>query len=387
MGYFYREDTLTVMSSNTPVQLVKPISDVEVNKGKTVTIDNIFQYVYDEENDPVTVSIKNVSAADVVDIQFVDDKVNITGTKGWWAKTLVTLEFRDEQGNAVETSFKVSVGDPWAVVLIVSILLLIIIFVLCIIYMLYKKTFLVRGKMRIALLEKRVDGKTSEIIFEDKNRRFKDPLKQINNDFITKDSSNDLEGFGFAPLNEDTTNETDIENDIGFGFGDSAEESSDINFDKNNKSNNQDISKLEYELADSFSTGEIQLGSFISKKQDSMYSVLNEFVQRLKYHIIAAGSLEKSAFAQNVENFIKYNFSEFNNIKIQGSSLGRQGIVLVNKSKAPIRFLSPRINKNKLSTKSYGRKLVVIKISIPMSTENANDSKSEAYIEIEYINN
>ena len=99
----YREDTLTVMSSNTPVQLVKDIDDVQVDKGKTITLDNIFQYVHDEENDPIEVGLKNVTADDVVDINFIGDKIDITGVKGWWAKTLVTLEFRDAQGNMVET--------------------------------------------------------------------------------------------------------------------------------------------------------------------------------------------------------------------------------------------------------------------------------------------
>ncbi|MBQ1685557.1 MAG: VWA domain-containing protein, partial [Clostridia bacterium] len=105
----YREDTLTVMSSNTPVELVKDIPDTRVRKGKTVTVSDIFRYVYDAENDPVEVTVKSVSPADVADVAIDGDKVNITGVKGWWASTLVTLQFTDAQNNSVESTFKVSV--------------------------------------------------------------------------------------------------------------------------------------------------------------------------------------------------------------------------------------------------------------------------------------
>ena len=384
----YREDTLTVMSSNTPVKLIKDIDDVKVNKGKTVTLGNIYQYVHDEENDPIKVSLKSVTTSGVADIKFIGDKVDITGTKGWWAKTLVTLEFKDAQGNTVETSFKVSVGDPWAVVLIVSIFLIILLVVLGILYALYKKTFKVRGKIRIALLERRTDGKTSETVFEDRNRRFKDPTKVINNDLLSDDSSNGFEDFGFSPFSDPEKNEASADSDeSGFGFGFGFDEADEDRSSDDDDPISEEISQLEINLANSFSNGEMQIGSIVTKKQDNLYAVLNEFVKRFRYHMVSAGDLENSVLAQKIEDFIKYNFSEFNNIRILGSRFGRQGIVLLNKSKQPINFMSPRMVKNKLSTKPYGRKLVVIKISIPIPSENTPDKKMEAYIEIEYINN
>lgn len=384
----YREDTLTVMSSNTPVKLIKDIDDVKVNKGKTITLDNIYQYVHDEENDPIEVSLKSVTTTGVADIKFIGDKVDITGTKGWWAKTLVTLEFKDVQGNTVETSFKVSVGDPGAVVLIASILLVILLAVLGIIYALYKKTFRVRGKIRIALLERRTDGKTSETVFEDRNRRFKDPTKVINNDLLSDDFSNGFEDFGFSPFSDPENNEANSgsdESEFGFGFG--FDEADEDHSSDDDDPVSEEISQLEINLANSFSNGEMQIGSIFTKKQDNLYAVLNEFTNRFRYHMVSAGDLENSVLAQKIEDFIKYNFSEFNNIKILGSRFGRQGIVLLNKSKQPINFMSPRMVKNKLSTKPYGRKLVVIKISIPIASEISPDKKTEAYIEIEYINN
>ena len=284
----YREDTLTVMSSNTPVKLVKDIDDIKVNKGKTVTLDNIYQYVYDEENDPIEVSLKSVTTTGVVDINFIGDKVDITGTKGWWAKTLVTLEFKDAQGNTVETSFKVSVGDPWAVVFIVSILLVLLFAVFSILYVLYKKTFKVRGKIRIALLGRRTDGKISETVFEDKNRRFKDPTKVTNNDLFSDDSSNGFEDFGFSPFSYSEKNEASPgDDDAGFGFGFGFDEPDENRSPDNDGPASEEITQLEINLANSFSNGEMQIGSIVTKKQDSLYAVLNEFTKRFRYHMMS----------------------------------------------------------------------------------------------------
>ena len=149
----YREDTLTVMSSNTPVKLVRNIEDIKIKKGNTVTLNDIYQYVYDEENDPVKVQLKNITTSDVVDIDIVDDSIKITGVKGWWAKTFVTLEFKDAQGNVVETSFKISVSDPWAVVLIVVIVLVIVAIIIFILRLSYVKTLKIKGDLYLKEIE------------------------------------------------------------------------------------------------------------------------------------------------------------------------------------------------------------------------------------------
>ena len=272
--------------------------------------------------------------------------------------------------------------------LIVSVLALLILVVLSILYVLYKKTFKVRGKIRIALLEKRIDGKTVETVFEDKNRGYKDPTKTKNNNLFSDNSFSDEEDFGFSPFNDEQDSDSiPGAEDDGFGFGFGFDSPTDDKPTDIKESAEEKISSLEISLADSFSNGEIQLGSVVTKKQNNLYVVLNEFVKRFRYHMVSAGDLKNSVLAQKVENYIKYNFSEFNNVKILGSRFGRQGIVLQNKSKQQINFLSPRIIKNKLSTKPYGRKLVVIKISVPIAADNSPDKKPEAYIEIEYINN
>lgn len=121
----YREDTLTVASTNGPVVLVKEIGDVKVNKGKTIQINDLYTYVKDPENDPVEAYVKEVYKSDVCDLSINGDSLSITGLKGWWAKTLVTVAYKDAHGSEVQTTFKVSVGDPGVLALLLSLAALI----------------------------------------------------------------------------------------------------------------------------------------------------------------------------------------------------------------------------------------------------------------------
>lgn len=175
----YREDTLTIMSSNSPVKLVKDIDDVKVNKGKTITLDNIYQYVQDEENDPIEVRVKGVTTEDVADITIKGDQIEITGVKGWWAKTLVTLEYVDIHGNTVETSFKVKVGDPSAWLIIIGGILLLALIGLLILYLMVRATVRIPGEMKVELLAKGfIDGAgdfvNTEEIYRNPNELSKD---------------------------------------------------------------------------------------------------------------------------------------------------------------------------------------------------------------------
>lgn len=145
----YREDTLTVASSNKPVALIKDIDNVKVNKGKTIQVKDLYSYVKDDENDSIEAYVKNVLRSDVCDLDVNGDVLTITGVKGWWAKTLVTLAFKDAQGNEVESTFEVSVGDPWATVLVVSIIILIIALVLLLICLAFRARIHLFGKMRV----------------------------------------------------------------------------------------------------------------------------------------------------------------------------------------------------------------------------------------------
>ena len=146
----YREDTLTVASSNKPVELVKNIETADVNKNKTIEINDIYQYVKDDENDAIEASVLNVSEPDAADISIKDDVIEITGKK--WTSTLVTIQYKDAQGNAVETSFKVKVHDPLAVAGIISTIALIVLFVVLLAVSAFRARIHLFGKARICIV-------------------------------------------------------------------------------------------------------------------------------------------------------------------------------------------------------------------------------------------
>lgn len=405
----YREDTLEIQSSNKPLYIVKEISDIKVNKNKTTTIDNLYQYVADDENDKIEASVSLISSPDVVDVKIENNDLIITGKK--WSSTLVTVVFTDNQGNTVESVFKTKVHDPVAVAIIILIIVLIIVSILLFIYLLYKRSFRIRGKIRVALIEKHKqnDSQSVEIrIFEDRNRKYKDPTKinksdfEIDNPFAGAERGFGSPGFGFA---EDTTVPTENNETTNFAFGFGSEpgfpaDGFDFGFSENGATQNPipgsfdtfstktetAVDTVEEQLSAMFSSGEMQLGNVVGKKDQNLYAVLSEFVKRYRHHMTSAGTIEYSVLAQQVEDFIKYNFSEFKQIKIAGSRFGRKGITLTNETKGKVKFISPRQEKNKISTKSFGRNLVVFKVSVPMGIDS-DKNQYEAYIEIEYINN
>ncbi len=150
----YRQDKLTVRSSNSPVRLVNDIEDVEVRKGRTVTIENIYKYVYDEENDDVTASVKSYSAPGVADVAVDGDKLNVTGVKGWWKSTLVTVEYKDAQGNTVESTFTVKVKDPVATAITVCLGIALLAAVLLLLKLLKRMAEHPSGKIKVSLISK-----------------------------------------------------------------------------------------------------------------------------------------------------------------------------------------------------------------------------------------
>ncbi|MBQ8056991.1 MAG: VWA domain-containing protein [Ruminococcus sp.] len=167
----YREDTLTVMSSNKPLGLVDQIEDVSVNKKKTVVIDNIYGYVSDDENDDITAQVEALND-DVVDVKLADDKIEITGKK--WSSTVVDVTYTDEQGNTVSNTFKVTVNDPVAIALIIAGFILLGILIIIAIILLKKASNKVTGGMKVVYIAKGFlspsnQYSSTEIIYENNN--------------------------------------------------------------------------------------------------------------------------------------------------------------------------------------------------------------------------
>lgn len=167
----YREDSsLEIKSIKPPLAPNGNIKNIKVNKGKTISIDNIFSYVISSDNDLVTVRVKNMTNEDAAKLSINDDKLDVTGVKGWWAKTYVTLEYKDQQGNTVEQSFKVSVGDPWAWIIVVSLLILILVIVIAILIYLRKISQRIKGSLYIEqIIVEDMENDISEYFMYDGN--------------------------------------------------------------------------------------------------------------------------------------------------------------------------------------------------------------------------
>ncbi len=147
----YREDTLEVRSSNKPVYLKGELPDIKVNKNKTVTLDNIYQYVADDENDTVVASISSIGSPDVADVKIDGNNIVATGKK--MSSSLVTVQFKDAQGNVIEDTVKVKVNDPVVWIVLVLIILAGVAAAVIIPYVAYLKSLKIKGKLYLTQVE------------------------------------------------------------------------------------------------------------------------------------------------------------------------------------------------------------------------------------------
>jgi hypothetical protein len=116
-----------------------------------VSLDNIYQYVIDDENDEITASIASVGSPDVVDVALNGDKIDITGKK--MSSSLVTVQFTDSHGNVIEDTFKVKVNDPLFWALVILFIIACIAAALIIPYMGYLKSLKIKGKIYLTQIE------------------------------------------------------------------------------------------------------------------------------------------------------------------------------------------------------------------------------------------
>ena len=147
----YREDTLTVASSNKPLYLTGQFPDVRVNTKKTFKISNIYQYVADDENDAITASITSLSSPDTADISIIGNDLIVTGKK--MSSSLVVVTFTDAQGNTVDEVFKVKVNNPLVWVVLSLFILLCFAIAILIPYLSYQKSLKIRGKLYLTQID------------------------------------------------------------------------------------------------------------------------------------------------------------------------------------------------------------------------------------------
>ena len=424
----YREDTLEIKSSNKPLYMKSKIPDVKVNKNKTITLNDIFQYVGDDEKDKITASILSIGTPDVADVKINGNDLIVTGNK--WSSSLVTIKFTDAQGNAIESTFKIKVFDPVGMAIIILIIIFIAILILVILYWLYRKTFRITGKARIAKLAVAVDnGKLEpdifDLVFESRYRydinskplkkSFSGGFNQPGTRFSPNSNSFSSEtGFGSpssgfssgtpsfgnptggfssesspfgAPSNGFSSNNSsfgaftdgfgksedtfggDTNNPFTSGFGSSFENAN--NFESDFKET-QDETKF---------NGEMEIGRTL-KGEHNLYKLLEAFSDKFKDYMTVKGTCE-SKRAEEIEIFVR-QLVVLKQAKIIGSSAGLQGITIKFDKKIPVKSYSLKIEKNKMKTKVNSGKFVTIKLALPYKEENGQ--KLCYYFEIEYKN-
>lgn len=175
----YREDTLEIQSSNKPLFIKSELPDVKVNKNKTVTLSDIYQYVDDDEKDKITASISSISSPGVADVDINGDDLIFTGKK--MSSSLVTIAFTDEQGNTVETTLKIKVNDPLVWITLILLILLGIAIAIIVPYVSYLKSLKIRGKLYL-----------TQIDFCESNDDYDEP---VSFDFTDEDGYEGIEAY------------------------------------------------------------------------------------------------------------------------------------------------------------------------------------------------
>lgn len=186
-GSFYREDTLTIKSNNHPLELVSDIDTVEVNKGKTVSIEDIYSHVYDQEGDKITAEVTLVGDPDTANVTVNGDNLSVEGLL--WKSTYATVTFKDAQGNTVETTFKIQVHNPVVVISAAAIIALVIAGVILLALIGYRASYKIKGYVTILTLRKvdlNNDHDEVEVIFRDENSEEDYDDDAISTDFACK---------------------------------------------------------------------------------------------------------------------------------------------------------------------------------------------------------
>ena len=387
----FREDTLTVKSSNKPLELASDIDDVVVNKGKNVEINNIFQFVKDDEGDEITLNAIKVGNEEIASVLEKDDTLVVSGKK--WGSTLVEVEYLDANGNTVETSFQIEVNDPVALALIIGSFILIIFGVLAFLYISYRLSFRIGGKIRVASIQRKIfsDGVEKERItlYEDAHRKGnKNEVK----DFSSSENENLNDSFFDNDMNSDNSFSDDLFGDF---FDDNIIEENDSS-DGSVLSDSEEISKSQ-----EFYAGEFPLAAINSP---DLLAVVERFKKLYVEYMTDDGRVisKKASFIQEcVEN----SMSSLSFVKIKGSPFGRNGVsfdfsnvdvkdeqdnkvVSKGKKNSPTFILyNQRLKKKQISARGTRNKLFIIKLGMDVFSDEQSGNKEEICIEIEYINN
>ena len=159
-GSFYRECSFVIKSTNQPVELVSNIGKVDVNLGKTVTVDNIYSHVRDLENDPISAEV-SVGNPDAADVSIGGNTLSVSAKQ--WKSTFATVTYKDAQGNTVETTFDIRIHNPMFFIIMGIIIFLIAVVVAILIVLAYLASLKIKGYATILSLRK-VDLSSDDVI-------------------------------------------------------------------------------------------------------------------------------------------------------------------------------------------------------------------------------
>lgn len=371
----YREDTLEVWSENSPVKVIKQIEDVSVNKGKTITLDNIFQYVRDEEGDPLTVSVLSLSNPKAANFTVNGDSIDITGVQGWFKSTRVTLQFSDIPGNPpAEISFKVTVGDPWAWVVIGAIALGLVIALVVVLRAIKRLFDFVPGYIRVkAIADGHLEGETfvmTKPIYINPN--------------ISDDADYSIPPAGGGDDDDETLELLKVMESGGESVLQPDEDDENGNGAEKQK---QGVSPKEKRKSDLFNQA-IQLSRFGTKKM-ILSDALKQFAEdyRVAMNVDLDSDDGKSVLGETVsEQINRYYLSPLSGFKMIGTSFGNNGSVLKTpKSVVPKTVLihSPFMEKNQIRL-AVNKGDILLSLSIKQEQKDKEEHTLCHHLEIIY---
>lgn len=428
----YREDTLTVQSSNKPLELVGKLEDIKVVKGKTVTVDNIYQYVQDKENDKITATA-SVMVSDLIDAAVDNDKLNITAKKDKLyivSSSLVTVTYSDEQGNTVSADFKVSAVDPVGIALVVFTILLIIGIIVALSWYVRNQTLRITGGIRVKLLargylDKAGSFTATEIKYAHPNADSynyekekesapvfggspTDPFGASSDPFASSGSdpfasSSGTDPFASASSDPFASSGSDPFTSAGsdpFG-GNSGTDPFGTSGTTGTESAGQDIFTT-YNVPDwmkkSTAEGErllfekweierclaydevIQIGK---NKKNTLFKLIKKFAQNFSERLDNPG--DDNTISTEAGKFVNSTLSYLDSFKIIGTAYGKSGIVFKGTKRAFDKaiFHKPAAIKDKVAVKPDKN---VVKVSVSIITAPEKDSKRECvHLEFDYI--
>ena len=418
---FIRSQLLEIQSGNKPLQLIGSLDDVEVNNRSEIQVENIFDCVEDEEGDSITAEVTDISDLEMVDARVVGDKILIEGKS--WGAALITITFTDAQGNQVKSTFQAKVNDPLALAMIILSVVLLILLILAALYISYRKSFIIKGRISVLKIEDHVkvgtgnDFVLKQVVFAaPENMDTVDVTKTMSepNPFGGSASAASTNPFGGSTSAAGTSPFGGSASAAGtnpfggsasaagtnpFGgstsaagtnpFGGSIPASETSSFESMSAGEGED-SASEAEEKQHKNFEKFEGGNLISirtalgrvKAEQHFFKVLQKFVQRYKEHMNRNAAIKTSFRAAQTENIIN-RFEELNRVKVKGTPFGMKGFDLIFPAKCEVVPEKLSKEKNVVHVCQVNGNKRVFGFSVEYQDER-DDRTHKAYIEMEY---